>query len=173
MQLKVRLCRIKLNWTEERDSKKIKTLKDIELSRMTSEGRASLLVVVKSVTALLAGDDGAQLALLADEIILDYSGKFGYGTNTLKKADAIRFHKELRDRIELVDYNLYTAYGDGNSVLILGDRTEKIKETGAVTFEKCIWIYTVADNLIEKIQYLCETHPAFSFFGNLIDRSSR
>lgn len=140
---------------------------------MTSEGKASLLLVIKSVNALLADDDSAQLALLADEIILDYSGKFGYGKNTLKKADAILFHKELRNRIELIDYNLYTAYGDGNIVLILGDRKEKIKETGVVTFEKCIWIYTIADNLIEKIQYLCETHPVFSFFSNLIDRSNR
>lgn len=149
------------------------TIKDIDLSRMAPEGKASLLVVIKSVDALLADDDGAQLAVFADEIVLDYSGKFGYGENRLKSADALAFHKELRNRIELVDYNLYAAYGDGTSVFILGDRAERIKETGAVTFEKCIWIYTVADSLIEKIQYLCETHPSFSFFSSLIDRSHR
>lgn len=139
---------------------------------MTSEGKASLLLVMKSVDAVLKDDVHAQLALLAEEIILDYSGKFGYGENKLKKADAIIFHKELRNRIELVDYNLYIAYGDGRSVFILGDRTEKIKETGLITFEKCIWIYTISEKLIEKIQYLRETHPAFTFFSNLIDRSS-
>ena len=152
--------------------KKMKSIADIDLSRMAAEGKASLLMVVKTVEAMLDGDDGALLALLADEITIDYSGKFGYGENRLVKAEAIRFHRDLREKILLVDYNLYAAYGDGGNVFILGDRTEKVRATGTVASEKCIWIFTVAEGLICKIQYLRETHPSFSFFSSLIDSSS-
>ena len=148
-------------------------IKNTDFKGMSSEGMASLDLVNQFISALLRRDEKALLDLLADELILDYSGKFGYGKNTLNKTEAILFHKKVRESIELVDFNLLMAYGEANTVFLLGDKTEKIMMTEQVVFEKCIWIYTLENNLICKIQYLPEGHTLFPFFSGIMDNHQK
>lgn len=157
----------------DRGKRKIpeKFIKKIDFKDMGSEGAASLEIVNVFVNALIAGDEHRQLELLADEIILDYSGKFGYGKNFLKKAEAIVFHKRLREAVELVDFDLHMAFGEGDMVFIVGNKTERVRESGIVTSENCVWIYTITGGLVSKIEYLPESHPLFSFFSTAADKT--
>jgi hypothetical protein len=145
------------------------SLDSFNMSTMSAEGLLSFRLVDKYIQAMLRDDLKVQLKLLSDEITLDYSGKFGYGKIKLRKADAINFHKELRSRIELVDYNIFKAFGDDNTVIILGNKTEKIRESGILIAENCIWVFTIEDELIAKVEYLKESHALFAFFSTIID----
>lgn len=140
------------------------------LSEMSAEGRRSILIVEKYVRAFLLDDVKTQLEFLADEFTIDYSGKYGYGQIKLPKAEAVCFHKTLRSQIEIVDFNIFKAFGDGNSVFILGETTERARESDTVFKEKCIWVYTLKADRIFKIEFLKECHPLFNFFSTIIDR---
>lgn len=139
------------------------------LPKMTAKGANSLMIVEKHICALLKDDIKGQLAILSDEITVDYSGKNGYGIMKFPKADAINFHKALRLRIEVIGFTIFLAFGDGNTVFILGDTTEKNKESGIILKENCIWIYTLELELITKIEYLKECHPLYDFFSSIIE----
>ena len=144
-------------------------LDSLRMTKMTAAGRNALAVVEKFVAALLQDDLDAQLALLQDEVTVDYAGRYGLGKMKRPKADAADFHRALRRRIVIKGYNIYSAYGDANTVFILGDTTESIKETGFVLTAACIWIFTLEGGLIQKIAYLKESHALYVFFSAIIE----
>jgi len=139
---------------------------------MTVAGAHSLSVVEKFVCALLRDDREAQLAQLQDVVTVDYAGRYGFGKMKRSKAGAVNFHNALRRRIAVSGYNIYNAYGDADTVFILGDTTESIKETGLVLTDVCIWIFTLQDGLIKKIAYLKESHVLYVFFSGMIESRS-
>lgn len=142
-------------------------------AKISAEGRRSLLLVGQFVQALLDGDAGGQLELLSEQVTIDYAGKYGLGEKKLLKADALNFHHSLRSRIEVTDYNIFNAYGDASTVILLGDTTEKTVPGGRAIKENCIWVYTLRSGLIKKIEFLKPSHPLFPFFTSIIDRNAK
>lgn len=140
------------------------------LEKMTPEGLQSMAIVEKFIKAFLNEDTKVQLELLSDEITIDYSNSIGYPKKKLPKADAIAFHQELREKIEVIEYKIYKVYGDANTVFILGSKTEKVLKSGLLFNENCIWIYTIKSELIKKIECMKPCHPLYIFLIEIIER---
>jgi len=143
---------------------------DPHLKNMTPEGLKSMAIVERFVKAHLNDDSETRLQLLSDVITIDYSSHMGYPKKELSKEEAINYHQELRNKIEVIEYKISKVYADANTVFILGKKTERIQKSGLMFKEKCIWIYTIEADLIKKIECMKPCHPLYIFFIEIIER---
>jgi len=109
-----------------------------------------------------SGNMDQLIATLSDEIEWVYHGpaEIEHAGRYNGKAGVLNFFDNVNEHIEYLDFQPEQFVAQGDSVVVLGKETQRIKSNGEVLKQGWVQIYTVSNELIVKMEEFSDTANA-------------
>jgi len=116
-------------------------------------------VVQTMYEAYGAGNMDALKATLSENIEWIYHGpaEIKHAGTYNGKAGVMKFFSNVNEHIEYLDFQPVQFIAQGNTVVVLGNEKQKIKRNGEILEQGWVQIYTVNNELIDKMEEFSDT----------------
>ncbi len=119
-------------------------------------------VVQTMYAAYGAGNMSELKATLSDDIAWIYHGpaEIKHAGTYNGKAGVMQFFENVSDHVEYLDFQPEHFVATGNTVVVIGNEKQRIRRNGEVLEQGWVQIYTVTNELIDKMEEYSNTSHA-------------
>ncbi|MGG5207706.1 nuclear transport factor 2 family protein [Chryseobacterium sp. MIQD13] len=131
--------------------------------------QANIQTVNTMFTAFGKGDIDGMQKTVSDNTIWNYNGAppIPYTGTYTGKAGVADFVNTIFSSVEIISFKVNKIIaGDNNTVVVLGEETQKIKSNGKLLTQTWVQVYTVENGLITRMEEYANTAVSAKLFQN-------
>lgn len=137
--------------------------------KQTDTNQANVEVVSRMFAAFGKGDVSGMQATVSDNTVWNYHGvaSIPYNGTYTGKTGVADFVGNIVSSVEIIDFKVNKMVaGENNTVVVLGEETQKIKANGKLLTQSWVQIYTVESGQITRMEEYANTAVSAQMFQN-------